>query len=291
MLAQVAVDLLTCLVIASLAALLLLLANERARPHRVFLTALWLAALCPFTANYTAVPLTEVFAIFFTAAALLLLCLLVTRAQNRGWRLSQRLWTLGNDYWYLAGCAALLIGVCTLFRPEAPLVLLVAWLVLGAILAVQRELARWVKTVALMGVAFAIPLAPWAIRNAVTLHDFQPLAPQNSNLPGELVPYGFMSWETTWLYRFRDVYIVPWKLNDEAINVDDIPARAFDTAEEKQRVAMILEQYNDDLALTPDEDAAFAQWAPERTARHPLCRYLGFPVARAIAPWSTRRST
>ncbi len=289
MLAQVAVDLLTCLVIASLAALLLLLANERARPHRVFLTALWLAALCPFTANYTAVPLTEVFAVFFTAAALLPLCLLVTRAQNRGWRLSQQYWTLGNDYWYLAGCAAFLIGVCTLFRPEAPLVLLVAWLVLGAILALQRELARWVKTVALMGVACAIPLAPWTIRNAVTLHEFQPLAPQNSNLPGELVPYGFMSWEKTWLYRFRDVYLVPWKLNEEVLNVDDIPARAFDTAEEKQRVAMILEQYNDDLALTPDEDAAFAQLARERTARHPLRTYLALPVARAIALWFTPR--
>jgi hypothetical protein len=176
-----------------------------------------------------------------------------------------------------------------LFRPEAPLVLLVAWLVLGAILAVQRELARWMKTVALMGLACAIPLVPWVIRNAVTLREFQPLAPKNSNLPGELVPYGFMSWEKTWLYRFRDVYLVPWKLNEEVLNVDDIPARVFDTAEEKQRVAMILEQYNDDLALTPDEDAAFAQLARERTARHPLRTYLVLPVARAIALWFTPR--
>src|SRR5258707_2112470 len=289
MLAQVAVDLLTCLVIASLAALLLLLANERARPHRVFLTALWLAALCPFTANYTAVPLTEVFAVFFTAAALLPLCLLVTRAQNRGWRLSQRHWTLGNDYWYLAGCAAFLIGVCTLFRPEAPLVLLVAWLVLGAILALQRELARWVKTVALMGVACAIPLAPWTIRNAVTLHEFQPLAPQNSNLPGELVPYGFMSWEKTWLYCLRYVYLVPWKLNDEAIDVTNMPEQAFDTPEEKARVAAILEPYNADLTLTPAEDAAFAQLARERTARHPLRTYLWLPLARGVTMWFTPR--
>src|SRR5579864_1128541 len=231
MLAQVAVDLLTCLLIACLAALLLLLANERIRPQRVFLTALWLGALCPFTANYTAVPLTEVFAIFLTAAALLPLCLLVTRAQNMGWRLSQRHWILGKDYWYLAGCAALLVGVCTLFRPESPLLLLAAWLVLGTILLTRREPTRWVKTVALMGVACAIPLAPWSIRNAVTLHEFQPLAPKNSNLPGELVPFGLMSWEKTWLYRFRDVYLVPWKLNDEEIRLDDIPARAFDTAE------------------------------------------------------------
>lgn len=289
MLAQVAVDLVACLAIASLAALLLLLANEGARMRRVFLTALWLAALCPFTANYTAVVLTEIFAILVTAAALLPLCLLVTRAQNRGWRLIQRHWKVGNDYWYLAACSGFLIGIGTLFRPEAPLTLFAAWLVLGVILVGQRELARCMKTIVLMGLACAVPLVPWAIRNAVTLHEFQPLAPRNSNLPGELVPYGLMSWEKTWLYRFRDVYLVPWKVNEEAIKLEDIPARAFDTAEEKARVAMILEQYNDDLTLTPEEDAAFGRLARERTTRHPLRTYLWLPAARAITLWFTPR--
>jgi hypothetical protein len=280
---------LTCLLIAGLAALLALIANHVARPQRAFLTALWLAALCPFTANYVAVPLTEVFAMFFTTAALLPLCLLVTRAQNRGWRLVEKHWILGNDYWYLAACASLLIGLCTLFRPEAPLLLLAAWLALGAILIRQRESLRWLETIALMAAFCALPLAPWTIRNAVTLREFQPLAPKNSNLPGELVPYGFMSWEKTWLYRFRDVYLVPWKLNEETIDVDEIPTRAFDTPAEKERVAMILEQYNNDLTLTPEEDAAFAQLASERTARHPLRTYLWLPAARALTLWLTPR--
>jgi hypothetical protein len=289
MLAQVAVDLLTCLLVASLAALLALIANDRARPFRVFIAALWLAALCPFTANYTAVPLTEVFASFFTTAALLPLCLLVTRAQNRGWRLVERHWILGNDYRYLAAWAALLVGLCTLFRPEAPLLLLAAWLVLGVILVRQREGLRWVKTAALTAALCAVPLVPWTIRNALTLHEFQPLAPKNSNLPGELVPYGLMSWENTWLFRFRDVYLVPWKVNEEVINVDEIPARAFDTPAEKERVAMILEQYNNDLTLTPEEDAAFAQLARERIARRPLRTYLWLPAARALTLWFTPR--
>jgi 4-amino-4-deoxy-L-arabinose transferase-like glycosyltransferase len=289
MLAQVVVDLLTCLLIAGLAALLVLIANNRARPHRVFIAALWLAALCPFTANYTAVPLTEVFATFFTAAALLPLCLLVTRAQNRGWRLVEKHWILGSDYWYLAAGAALLVGLCTLFRPEGPLLLLAAWLVLGVILVRQRERLRWVETAALMAAFCAIPLVPWTIRNALTLHEFQPLAPKNSNLPGELVPYGLMSWEKTWLFRFRDVYLVPWKLNEEVINVDEIPARAFDTPAEKERVAMILDQYNEDLTFTPEEDAAFGQLARERTARRPLRTYVWLPAARALTLWFTPR--
>ena len=289
MLAQVVADLLTCLLIAGLAALLLVVANDQARPQRVFLAALWLAALCPFTANYAAVPLTEVFATFFTTAALLPLCLLVTRAQNLGWRLAERHWILGNDYWYLAGCSAVLVGLCTLFRPEAPLLLLAAWLVLGVILIRQHESLRWLKTTALMAALCVVPVVPWTIRNAITLHEFQPLAPKNSNLPGELVPYGLMSWEKTWLYRFRDVYLVPWKLNEEVIDVNEIPARAFDTPGEKERVAMILEQYNEDLTLTPEEDAAFAQLARERTARRPLRTYLWLPAARAVTLWFTPR--
>jgi len=289
MLAQAVVDLLTCLLVAGLAALLALIANDRARPFRVFIAALWLATLCPFLANYAAVPLTEVFAAFFTTAALLPLCLLVTRAQNRGWRLVERHRILGKDYGYLAACAALLVGVCTLFRPETPLLLLAAWLVLGAILIRQRESLRWVKTMALTAALFAVPLVPWTIRNALTLHEFQPLAPKNFNLPGELVPYGLMSWEKTWLFRFREVYLVPWKLNEEVIDVDEIPARAFDTPAEKERVAMILDQYNDDLTFSPEEDAAFARLARERTARRPLRTYLWLPAARVLTLWFTPR--
>ena len=289
MLAQAVVDLLTCLLIAGLAALLALIATDGARPQRAFLTALWLAALCPFTANYVAVPLTEIFAMFFTTAALLPLCLLVTRAQNLGWKLGERHWILGSDDWYVAACAALLVGLGTLFRPEAPLLLLAAWLALGVILIRQRESLRWLEMIALMAALCAVPLVPWTIRNAVTLHEFQPLAPKNSNLPGELVPYGFMSWEKTWLYRFRDVYLVPWKLNEETIDVNEIPSRAFDTTAEKERVAMILEQYNNDLTLTPEEDAAFAQLARERTARHPLRTYLWLPASRALTLWFTPR--
>jgi hypothetical protein len=289
MLAQAAVDLLTCVCIAGIAAILFLMVNERNRPQRVFMVALWLAALCPFTANYAAVPLTEVFATLFTTAALLPLCLLAGRARNNGWLFVKKTWPRGNDYWYLAACAAFLVGLGTLFRPETPLLLAAFYMVLAIVLFSQHEAFRWIRTVIAMGLVAAIPLVPWAIRNAVTLHELQFLAPKNSNLPGELVPYGFMSWEKTWLYRFRDVYLVPWKLNDEAIDIDEIPARAFDTQEEKERVASILEPYNNDLTLTPEEDAAFAQLAQERTARHPLRTYVWLPVARAVTLWFTPR--
>src|ERR1700676_1583517 len=78
--AQVMVDLVTCVVAACLAATLFTLAKGRT-PHRrrVFLLTLWLTALCPFTANYVAVPLTETWATLFTTLTILFLCLLILR--------------------------------------------------------------------------------------------------------------------------------------------------------------------------------------------------------------------
>src|SRR5271168_3711029 len=69
MLAQSVVDLGTCFLIALIAARL---APPIAR-RRVALAALWLAALCPFIANYSAVVLSEVLVTFLTALALLVL--------------------------------------------------------------------------------------------------------------------------------------------------------------------------------------------------------------------------
>jgi hypothetical protein len=289
MAAQVAVDLCSCLVIAELAALLALLRPQPARWKRVFVATLWLAALCPFTANYAAVPLTEVFAGFFTAAALVSLIVLIWDASGGRASLFRAGWFARHSESIFALTSGFLIGMGTLFRPESPLLLVVAWIVIGFIGLRKKSFRFCLQPVVLSAVGCALPLVPWAVRNAVTLDEVQFLAPKNSNLPGELVPYGFMAWEKTWLFRVKDCYLVPWKLNGEVINLEDIPARAFDTAEEKERVAAILGQYNNDVTLSSEEDAAFGQLARERTARHPLRTYVWLPAARALTIWFTPR--
>src|SRR5262249_9868698 len=149
--------------IAALAAILALMVSEQAPARRVFTAGIWLAALCPFTANYTAVTLTEVFAIFFTAAALVPLCFLMGRPRNNGWLFFKRQWHWANNYRYLAASAALLVGICTLFRPESPLLLISTWIVLAVILFTQHEAKRWIQTVVGMGLLCAIPLVPWTV--------------------------------------------------------------------------------------------------------------------------------
>jgi hypothetical protein len=289
MLAQVAVDLLSCVVIASLASMLTSIANQNSRPTRVFSAALWLSALCPFTANYTAVPLTEVWAVLFIAGALYYLVLLLRRIEEPRFRLNSPHAHTRRSVEYAAMGAGILTGTGTLFRPETPLLLIAAAFIYFFIFLRRKDLLRWIRVVAVLATSCFLPLVPWGIRNMITLHEPQFLAPRDSNLPGELVPRGFMNWEKTWLFRISDCYRVTWKLNDEVINLEDIPARAFDTPEEKQRIADILEQYNDDLTLTPEQDATFAQLARERTARHPLRTYLLLPAARALTLWFSPR--
>jgi len=212
-------DLLTCLLIAGLAALFALIANDRGRrsahslpPYGLLRSALY-RKLCGGAPD-------EVFAMLFTTAALLPLCLLVTRAGNRGCAWSKN---TGFRPRLLASraYASLLIGLCTLFRPESPLLLLAAWLVLGAILIRQHERDRWLKTMVLMAALCAVPLVPWTIRNAVTLHEFQPL-PQKFQSSGRVGSLRLHELGKNVALSLRDVYLVPWKLNEETIDVNDI---------------------------------------------------------------------
>ncbi len=289
MLGQIAVDLLGCVVIACLAKILACFSENDAKKERVYVIALWLAALCPFTANYTAVPLTEVFATLWTALAYCVLVVAFRRVKKPDFLIKGSHMPLRKSVEYTALGAGLLVGIGTFFRPEAPLLLIAAMIVFAVLLFCLRAFAPWLWVTLAMVIGCLVVLSPWALRNLATFGEVQFLTPKYSTLPGEIVPYGFMAWERTWLYRVRDCYLVPWKLNEEAINVDEIPARTFDSPEEKQRVAEILEQYNEDLTLTKEEDDAFGQIARERTARHPLRVFLWIPAARAVSIWFTPR--
>lgn len=289
MLAQVLIDLLDCLAIAALGVALFAIVDPGADSKPVFIGGVWLSALCPFIANYCATLLTETIAVLLTTITLFFLVVLASSTDDAVPTIAKQKWNWNLNYRAAAILAGFAAGIGTLFRPETPLLLISAWFALAIVFFPARKYRRWLRILILSGIACLLPLLPWALRNAITLHELQFLAPKDSNLPGELVPRGFMAWEKTWLFRVSDCYLVPWKLNDEVIDVNTIPLRAFDSPEEKARVAAILEQYNNDLTLTPQEDASFAQIARERTARHPFRTYLLVPAARTFALWFTPR--
>jgi Dolichyl-phosphate-mannose-protein mannosyltransferase len=277
MLAQAVLDTAGCFVIALIAARL---APESSR-RRVTLVALWLAALCPFMANYCAAILTETLVIFLTALALLVLL-----GTELGDAKTKESGSIVTSAWFLGGIVA---GFGTLVRPETPLLLIAVGLVLAAKWWRPSDWGKLARAGLLMGAGLLLPLVPWAARNWNTLHEVQFLAPRHSELPGEYTPLGFSAWTDTWLWRYRDVYRISWKADNEEIFLDDIPAPTFDSADERAHVEDILERYNETETIDPALDNEFRELARERTARHPLRTYLKIPALRALSLWFTPR--
>lgn len=284
MVVQAVVDLATC-VLAALMAARLAPTSKRAVAGTA---ALWNAALCPFTANYTAALLTEVPATFLTTLALLVFVYVLGDASMElPLPALDRRTLLTWVGWFLLG--GLVVGVGTLVRPETPLLLVAVALVLGIR---WRRRADWSK-LALAGLWMAVgllaALAPWAVRNARTMGRVEFLAPRYAESRGDFIPRGFYAWTGTWMVRFGDAYLVPWKLKKEAIRVETLPRSAFDSEAERARVAELLGRYNGDLQMTPVLDHEFAILAQERTARRPLRTYVFIPIARMGAMWFTPR--
>jgi len=285
MVAQAFVDLATCVLAAGIAHRLATGAPDPAGT-RAAAAALWLTALCPFTANYAAVPLTEVLATFFTTLALLIFLspagMAIDRTDSRSDLLrSAKIWFAGG----LVG------GLGTLVRPETPLLL-------GAVLIFlwlrNRRPANWKKlalATAWMIVGVLLPLAPWATRNAVSLGRVQFLAPRYAETYGDVLPTGFYAWTKTWMFRFRDAYLFTWKLPTQPIEVKNLPSYAVDSPEEFSRVASLLDRYNRTHAMTRQLDFEFAELARERAKRHPIRTYVWIPIERAAAMWFTPRIT
>jgi len=267
------------------------------------MAALWLAMLCPFTANYVGAALTETLSLFCIAAAF-----------------------YGMERWRTAGCGfgrwlwvvAAALAYAVLLRPEQGLL---AAAVIPAMLWVPqvwplrpghsqrqdtlppRELrrpepssqrrdlghpepatmgvrSRAVVPVLLAAVCVVLPLVPWAIRNERVFHVFQPLAPRYANDPGETVPLGFQRWYRTWAIEFASTENVYWNYDGNDINIADLPNRAFDTQDEYERTATLLNEYDRNDNPTQALDRGFAALASERIARDPLRYYVALPAAR-----------
>jgi hypothetical protein len=253
-----------------------------------------MTALCPFTANYTAVVLTESLAIFLTALGIFVLVRVLSDPEVMDFSvgsvgdLAGRPKVLKFGAWFLL--AGLIVGVGTLARPEAPLILAAAGL---ALCWRWRRRADWTKLILAglwMGVGLLVALLPWAARNARTLGRVEFLGPRYAQSYGDFVPRGFFAWTQTWMTRFGDAYLVNWKLGKQPLIVDALPAPAFDSDAERARVAELLARYDDDgLRITPALDEQFAGLARERTARRPWRTYVAIPVERILAMWFTPR--
>jgi hypothetical protein len=285
LLSQAVLDVLTCVLTAALAAALAPAGLRR----RIWVIALWLAATCPFVANYAAVVLTETLVTFLSTAAL---CCFALGLGHEFTQLKLRDEDRHTTPFAFALLGAFFTGLATLVRPEMPLLLAVAAAVYFLHAWKVQGPRKALSLAAAMAGIFLLPLVPWAARNLITLKRVQFIAPRYAILPGEYAPVGYYAWTATWLERYRDVYLSVWKIGEESVNVDDLPASAFDSPGEKAQIADLFAKYNDSLELdiSPEVDHKFAEIARERTQRHPLRTYVFAPFQRALTIWFTPRT-
>ena len=266
---QCVIDLFTCLLISVLAL--------RLFGRRAAMVALWLGAICPFTAAYVAAPLTET----LTLATIALTFYALERWQAAG---------LGYNRWLWI--TAVTMAYSVLLRPEqgllpAAVVPAMLWMVLKssqqrASTRHSKSLLRTIAPVLLAAICVVLPLAPWGLRNWHTFHVIQPLAPRYATDPGETVPVGFQRWYRTWAIDYASTEEVYWNYDSSRIDIADLPNRAFDNDEQYARTAALLTEYNDTYNATPEFDARFAALARERIHADPIRYYLALPVARLL---------
>ncbi len=308
--AQIGLDLISCLLLADFA--------RRIAPaglgRRAALAALWLAALCPFTASYTAEPLTETPTLFVLA-----LCLWAM-ARFR----DEPSWT--NALWFTAA-----VSYATLLRPDGALAGIVFAFFLfrgrnqdvrhaifpgpqgrgistprtktspwgprtgGTLERVNRASDRVVNGVPAMrfsrmaAVCVLLALAPfavWTVRNWRVFHVFEPLAPRLATDPGESGNPGWERWVKSWCLDYISTYEIYWNVPGDELDVTELPNRAFDTPAQYAETAALAADYNDHgMALTPEIDARFGELAAERIAAHPLRSYVWLPLGRLGDMW------
>lgn len=260
---QIVIDLASCVLLGKL--------GQRLAGNGVGLAVIWLAALCPFTANYSVVVMAETLSVF---------CVVLALVGLERWMALERAW----GWAVVVGCA---LSGAVLLRPDegilaAAVIPILLWV---GIRHRAGGLPKRVAPAVVVALIVLMPLLLWGARNWRVFHVIQPLAPRYANDPGEAIPFGFQRWFRTWAIDYKASSEIYWNYDDTRMRIQDLPARAFDSAQQKQRTSALFARYNQVTTATPEFDAAFAQIAVERIARHPLRYYLVLPMAREVDMW------
>ena len=266
MLVQAVIDIGTCVLVCDIA--------RRTMSETAARIAFLLAALCPFIANYAATPLTEVPSIFFLALALRQAILAFDDPRSRNW-----------IYCGLALAAAILL------RPDSGLMLGSIGIVL--LLRLYRNPTErkqmFAGGVVMTAVALA-PLLPWTLRNWRVMHVFQPLVTMAASDPGELTLEGWGSWVRTWVVDYSNVEDICFRIDGEPVDIQLVPARAFDSPQERAYVAQLFAEYNQTTTTTRELDHQLLVLAQQKIRRHPFRYYVALPVLRLLDMWFRPRT-
>ena len=269
--AQSAIDLFTCLLVAFVS---FRLAPPKLKTTAAFLGLIIYGFLCWFTISWTRYILAETLATFLTMLAVAVSAMTL---RSERWR------------WPAVG---FICGVALMVRADA--VLLVA--AFGLFLLIQIARLRNSKSVVnLLLFCGVIPLvlAPWIARNYIALGKFQPLASPVGMPHGEYVPGGYLLWIRTWMtdtthYRAFHPVLSP---GSRSFDPRQLPDEAFDNSEERERVLLLIDRYNETGQFTPEMSEEFQVIANARIKRAPIRFFVWLPIQRMAGMWLTGFAT
>ena len=261
---QVGVDLVSCLLIAGFVL--------RICGRRAAMAALLLAAFCPFTANYAAIPLPETLSIFCVALGFYSLAELRQAKPalvDAGFALRPYLLL---EFCRLASPRRGAVGNRAFLRPRSG----------GA--AVARICPVHSSSSALCSSCRASICAVGLSQSAyVSCHPtFGWPFGGHSAQSGK---YGFNRWVPTWAVDYTSTANFYKNANRGLLNIDLLPARAFDSPAQYNRTRGLLSDYNSVTTVTPLLDARFASLARERIRLHPFRYYARLPMLRIADMW------
>jgi Dolichyl-phosphate-mannose-protein mannosyltransferase len=265
---QMFVDVGSCFVIADMA--------RRVVSPRAAKAVFWLAAPCPFLANYSAAALTETLEVFFTVLALDFAIVGLDELDLK--RVTPWL-----------GCGLTIAGAI-LLRPDGGLLVISIEIYLIYLILRARPILPLLRAGITIAVVSLAPLIPWTLRNLHTMRRFEPLAPRYANEEEEYVPMGFNHWVKTWIVDYGSVEEIYWPVPGAAIDPAKLPGRAFDSQEQKKRTLQFISDYNQALHIDPNLDARFEALARTRIRAAPLRYYAWLPLLRIADMWLRPRT-
>lgn len=142
------------------------------------------------------------------------------------------------------------------------------------------------RMAAVCSVLALAPFAIWAARNWQVFHVFEPLAPRYATDPGESSNPGWQRWVKTWCLDFVSTYDIYWNVPGNALELDKLPSRAFDSPQQYAETVELAKAYEENGEdISPELDARFARLAEQRVQAHPLRFYLWLPLGRMADMW------
>ena len=269
--AQGAVDLITCLLVAFIS---FALAPPKLKELSALAGLIIYACLCWFTLSWTRYILTETLATFVTMLAVTVSAMVF---RNEKWR------------WPAVGA---ICGIALMVRADSVLLVFAFGLFLLFQIARLRS-STAVANLVFFCLAIGIVLVPWTIRNYVAFGELQPLSNSAGLARGGYVPWGYIRWIRTWMadqthYKVYHPAIFP---GSRTFDARELPDEAFDSPEERSHVVQLIDQYNQLGQFTPDLDSQFQVIAGNRIKRMPLRFFVWLPMRRIAGMWLTGFAT